>query len=112
MPATESFADFLDGATEASRLAAGVLQQWRSRFSVREKGRADLVTEADLASQRTIIEFLGARFPGHAFLGEEEPTERARPAKDAAPTWIIDPIDGTTNYVHDVPMYCISIGLM
>src|SRR5262245_11457244 len=112
MPAHDAFLDFQDAACEAARRAAAVLQQWRSRFSVREKARADLVTEADLASQRTIVEFLGARFPGHAFLGEEEPAERARPAPDAPPTWIIDPIDGTTNYVHDVPVYCVSIGLM
>jgi myo-inositol-1(or 4)-monophosphatase len=112
MPSTDAFTDFMDAAREAARRAAAVLQQWRSRFSVREKGRADLVTEADVASQRTICEFLSARFPGHAFLGEEESADKNRPGPDAPPTWIIDPIDGTTNYVHDVPMYCISLGLM
>jgi myo-inositol-1(or 4)-monophosphatase len=108
----DAFIDFQDAACEAARRAAAVLQQWRSRFSVKEKGRADLVTEADVASQRTICEFLGARFPHHAFLGEEEQGERSRPGEDSPPTWIIDPIDGTTNYIHDVPLYCISIGLM
>src|SRR5205814_5894414 len=76
----------------------------------REKAHFDLVTDADLASQRTIYEYLGKRFPEHAFLGEEDAAHR-RPSVDAPPTWIIDPIDGTTNYVHDCPMYCISIGL-
>src|SRR5262249_28107360 len=51
------------------------------------------------------------RFPGHEFLGEEDASRDRRPGKDSPPTWIVDPIDGTTNYVHDCPLYCISIGL-
>src|SRR5262249_15505573 len=50
-------------------------------------------------------------FPGHDFLGEEGPGAKARPGPDAPPTWIVDPLDGTTNYVHDCPLYCVSIGL-
>jgi myo-inositol-1(or 4)-monophosphatase len=102
------------GAEEAARLGAGILEQWRSKFSVREKGRADLVTEADLASQKAIQAFLKERFPDHDFLGEEDPgaKEGRGPAIDAPPTWIVDPLDGTSNYVHDVPAYCVSIGLM
>jgi myo-inositol-1(or 4)-monophosphatase len=111
MPATDAFTDYQDAACEAARRAAAVLQQWRSRFSVKEKGRADLVTEADVASQRTIVEFLSARFPGHGFLGEEGDAAKNRPGPGAAPTWIVDPLDGTTNYVHDVPLYCVSVGL-
>src|SRR5207245_3347017 len=80
-------------------------------FRVHEKARFDLVTEADLESQKTIYEFLGRRFPNHAFLGEEDNTGHERPGVDAPPTWIVDPLDGTTNYVHDVPFYCVSIGL-
>src|SRR5437867_2023929 len=64
--------EYLEAAREAARCGAEVLEHWRTRFQVREKGRFDLVTEADLASQRTIFEFLGRRFPGHAFLGEED----------------------------------------
>jgi myo-inositol-1(or 4)-monophosphatase len=78
---------------------------------VREKGRFDLVTDADVASQRTIFEYLQGRYPGHQFLGEEEQAGRNRPGPQAPPTWIVDPIDGTTNYVHDCPFYCVSIGL-
>ncbi|HYV35096.1 MAG TPA: inositol monophosphatase family protein, partial [Gemmataceae bacterium] len=78
---------------------------------VREKSRFNLVTDADLASQKAIYEHLHKRFPDHAFLGEEDAKQSARPGPDAPPTWIVDPIDGTTNYVHDCPMYCISIGL-
>lgn len=102
---------YLDAAKTAALQAAEVLEWWRQKFQVKEKGRFDLVTDADVASQRTIQTYLTSRFPDHAFLGEEEGAGKARPASDAAPTWIIDPIDGTTNYVHDCPFYCISIGL-
>jgi myo-inositol-1(or 4)-monophosphatase len=104
------FADYLDAAREAALRAAAVLEDWRQRFSVREKGRCDLVTDADVASQRAIEEYLAGRYPGHAFLGEEEGRHH-HPGPDAPPTWIVDPIDGTTNYVHDCPFYCVSIGL-
>ncbi len=102
---------YLDAAKNAALLAADVLDHWRLKFQVKEKGRFDLVTDADLASQRTIQAHLGALFPSHAFLGEEEGAGKTRPGPDAPPTWIVDPIDGTTNYVHDCPFYCISIGL-
>jgi myo-inositol-1(or 4)-monophosphatase len=111
MPPTNDLADYLDAACEAARRAAEVLEQWRTRFQVREKARFDLVTDADVASQRTIHEFLAGRFPEHGFLGEEEGAGQGRPGPDAPPTWIVDPIDGTTNYVHDCPLYCVSIGL-
>jgi myo-inositol-1(or 4)-monophosphatase len=101
----------LDAAKDAARRGAVVLEDWRARFQVREKSRFNLVTEADLASQQTIFDHLRARFPGHAFLGEEDVESSKRPGPDAPPTWIVDPLDGTTNYVHDCPMYCVSIGL-
>jgi myo-inositol-1(or 4)-monophosphatase len=110
MSATEPLSDCLDAAREAALRAATVLEEWRQRFQVREKARFDLVTDADLASQRTIFDYLGNRFSGHAFLGEED-AKHQRPGPDAPPTWIVDPIDGTTNYVHDCPLYCVSIGL-
>ena len=103
--------EYRDAAQEAARRAAVVLEDWRHRFQVREKGRFDLVTDADVASQKTIQGYLSGRFPEHAFLGEEDLGPKGRPGADAPPTWIVDPIDGTTNYVHDCPLYCISIGL-
>jgi myo-inositol-1(or 4)-monophosphatase len=103
---------YLDGAKEAALRAAKVLARWRRRFSVTKKGRADLVTEADVASQKTIQTFLCRRFRGSDFLGEEGEAAKHRPGPDAPPTWIVDPIDGTTNYVHDCPLYCVSIGLL
>jgi myo-inositol-1(or 4)-monophosphatase len=102
--------DWLAAAEEAARRGGAVLEDWRSRFSVREKARTDLVTDADLAAQQAVKESLTRRFPGHGFLGEEDASHH-RPGPDAPPTWIVDPLDGTTNYVHDVPMYCVSIGL-
>lgn len=113
-------ADCLEAAREAARRGAAVLEEWRAqrrqrreqtRFSVREKGRFDLVTDADVGSQRAIQDYLRRRFPDHGFLGEEEGAGLPRPGLDSPPTWIVDPIDGTTNYVHDCPLYCVSIGL-
>src|SRR5437764_10908008 len=114
-PTADQLPDLLDAATEAARRGAALLESWRARFSVREKSRADLVTEADVASQKAVKEYLLGRFPGHLFLGEEESVgktpEQTRPAPDAPPVWVVDPLDGTTNYVHDVPAYCVSVGL-
>jgi myo-inositol-1(or 4)-monophosphatase len=109
--ATEPLSEYLEAACEAARRGAAVLEEWRTKFAVREKARFDLVTDADLGSQRAIFSYLSERFPGHAFLGEEDTGAKARPGPDAPPTWIVDPLDGTTNYVHDCPLYCVSIGL-
>lgn len=103
--------DYELAAQEAARKAAVVLEEWRQKFQVREKARFDLVTDADLASQKTIQAYLSECFPDHAFLGEEDVGAKVRPGPNSPPTWIVDPIDGTTNYVHDCPLYCISIGL-
>jgi myo-inositol-1(or 4)-monophosphatase len=108
-------AAFLSAALDAARRGAAELESWRTRFTVREKFRADLVTDADHASQKVVKESLLSAFPDHLFLGEEESVgkepEETRPAVDAPPVWVVDPLDGTSNYVHDVPAYCVSIGL-
>ena len=101
-----------NAAEEAAKVGADVLEHWRTRFSVREKAHADLVTEADHASQKAIRDYLLGRFPDHAFLGEEDPEAKSGRVDKDRPTWIVDPLDGTANYVHDVPAYCVSIGLM
>jgi myo-inositol-1(or 4)-monophosphatase len=111
MAAADALADYLDAACEAARRGAAVLEDWRARFSVRQKGHSDLVTEADLGSQRAVREYLAGRFPGFGFVGEEAGASQVRPGPSAPPTWIVDPLDGTTNYVHDIPAYCVSIGL-
>lgn len=105
----------LSAAVEAARLGAAQLESWRARFQVREKARADLVTDADHASQKVVKDHLLACFPDHVFVGEEEcfgkKIEDTRPPVDGPPAWVVDPLDGTANYVHDVPAYCVSIGL-
>jgi myo-inositol-1(or 4)-monophosphatase len=99
--------DYLTVCERAARAGGAVLLDWVDRFAVREKGPSDLVTEADLASQNTIRDLLLTAFPDHAFLGEES-TEVpvSRPYR-----WIVDPLDGTTNYVHQVPQYAVSVAL-
>jgi myo-inositol-1(or 4)-monophosphatase len=100
--------DYLQTAEEAARRAGHVLRAWSSKFTVREKSRANLVTEADEASQAAIYEFIHGRYPNHGFFGEEGLSiERT----DSPYRWVIDPLDGTTNYVHGFPYFCVSIGL-
>jgi myo-inositol-1(or 4)-monophosphatase len=114
-PDPKHLATFLATAVEAARRGAAELEGWRTRFTFKEKSRADLVTDADHASQRVVKETLLAAFPDHVFLGEEEcvgkTPEETRPPADSPPVWVVDPLDGTANYVHDVPAYCVSIGL-
>src|SRR6476469_3110221 len=65
-----SLTDWLSAAEDSARLGGAILEEWRGRFSAREKAHADLVTEADHASQKAVRSFLLTRFPDHAFLGE------------------------------------------
>lgn len=99
---------FVTVAEEAARLGGDVLREWAGKFQVREKGRSDLVTEADEASQQRIAEFLSSTFPEHDFLGEEGPRNVARKSPYC---WIVDPLDGTTNYVHGLANYAVSVAL-
>lgn len=103
-------ATYLDAAVEAARNGGETLQAWRTHFAVKHKGQFDLLTDADLASQNAVREALRERFPDHSFLGEESPGS-SRLGANAPATWIVDPLDGTTNYVHDCPGYCVSVGL-
>jgi myo-inositol-1(or 4)-monophosphatase len=100
--------EFREAAEEAARLGGQILEEWGTHFSSREKSPANLVTEADLASQAKIHEFLHNLFPEHRFLGEED---LCCDEGDSPYRWIIDPLDGTSNYVHRFPYYAVSIGL-
>lgn len=95
-------------AEQAARRGGEVLQSWASRFTVSEKGPADLVTEADFASQTAIVEIIASVFPEHDLLGEEG---LSRTSGQSPYRWIIDPLDGTSNYVHGFPYYAVSIGV-
>jgi myo-inositol-1(or 4)-monophosphatase len=106
---------WMNAAEVAALLAAAELERWRGRFTAREKGPADLVSEADLAAQAAIRDSLLGLFPDFGFMGEEDVADGSHPYTiDAGgpPTWVVDPLDGTSNYVHDVPAYCVSIGLV
>lgn len=105
---TDAETEYLKTAEEAARLGGALLLEWAGKFTVREKSRANLVTEADFASQKTIHEHIAGRFPDHGYLGEEG---LATPASGSLFRWIIDPLDGTSNYVHGFPYYAVSIGL-
>src|SRR5438128_1192753 len=111
MMSEQELTEYLEAACEAARRGAAVLEEWRAKVQVRGEARFDPVTHADPGSQQVIRSYLQQRFPGHGFVGEEEGAGHGRPEPDAPPTWVVDPLDGTTNYVHDCPIYCVSIGL-
>jgi myo-inositol-1(or 4)-monophosphatase len=103
----------LDAACEAAREAGRVLLTYIGKVSVREKGRSDLVTDADIAAQQTIQRILTGRFPHYGFLGEESsPEEQAAARLGGKPIWVVDPLDGTTNFVHRMPGFSVSIALV
>ena len=96
-------------AVKAARDAAAILEPgWRKHPTAFHKGKVDLVTEFDRASERFLREALAPT--GIPFVGEEMGGERAK--GEDAPTWYVDPLDGTTNFVHGHPFYCVSIGLV
>jgi len=95
----------------AAALAAGrLLREHVGRVrEIRYKGAVNLVTEVDLASERLIVETIRTAFPDHAFLTEEG---SGQDQLDAPALWVIDPLDGTTNYAHGYPMFCVSIAFL
>jgi myo-inositol-1(or 4)-monophosphatase len=98
----------LETAVAAAKAAGEVLRNgFGRRLDVQYKGQAELVTEADEEAERKIKEVLRGRFPNHGILAEEggelEGEVQAR--------WVVDPLDGTTNYAHGVPFFCTSIAL-
>ena len=101
----------LPAAVRAARAAGAEIRRSfgeRDRFDVAKKGPQDFVTSVDRKCEAIIRETLLAAYPGHAILGEEE---GLKGANDAAITWVVDPLDGTTNFIHGLPIYCVSIAL-
>ncbi|MCL4485866.1 MAG: inositol monophosphatase [Nitrospirae bacterium] len=95
-------------ARKAAEIASTILLEGLTRkIEVGFKGRINLVTEIDLASERAVIETISREFPGHGFLAEE--SGRTMPKEESPLRWIIDPLDGTTNYAHRYPCFCVSI---
>lgn len=108
MSQVDELAGFKEVCERAARAGGDVLRHWQGRVHAREKGPADLVTEADLASQEAVRATLLEVFPEHGFLGEEN---LSIPASADGYRWIVDPLDGTTNYIHGIPVYAVSIAL-
>jgi myo-inositol-1(or 4)-monophosphatase len=95
-------------AEEASRMAGEMLcHNIESSRKIVYKGAVNLVTDFDKLSQEIILSHLSGRFPDHDFLAEEDLCEQ----RGSEFRWIIDPIDGTTNYAHNFPIFCVSIAL-
>ena len=102
----------LELAIRAAREAGAILQEYAARgFQIEYKGRINLVTEADLASERHIKQLIASRYPSHRILAEESGAHA--PSKDGGDEycWIVDPLDGTTNFSHGFPCYSVSIGV-
>lgn len=102
-------AELLNTAVKAALAGGAVLKHWFHKVTARSKScAADLVTEADEASQLAIHSLILEKYPDHNFLGEEGllRTDGAAPYR-----WVIDPLDGTTNYFHGFPFFAVSIGV-
>ena len=105
----DDLAAFLAGAVDAARAAGAVIQDGalnRASLTIERKNVNDFVSEVDKGAERAIIDTLSALFPDHAYKAEES-GERGT----SRHTWLIDPLDGTTNFLHGIPYYCVSIAL-
>lgn len=103
-----SFAQFVTAAEPIAREAGVLLRDFYHRGVATEyKGDVDIVTEADRASEKLIVSRLRQAFPEHGIVGEEG--TRAR--MDHEYRWYVDPLDGTTNFAHGFPVFCVSMGL-
>ena len=109
--ATHATLDFHLNACVACARAGGrvIMDFWgkRGSFPVHEKGRNDFVTIVDRRAEEAIVSLVRSRFPDHAIMAEESsPTDGTSGYR-----WYIDPLDGTTNYIHGYPLFCVSVGL-
>jgi len=100
--------DFVPRMAEIAREAGGILMEhFRRRVKVEYKGDVDLVTVADRASEELIVRRIRERWPGHNILGEEG----TRSEQGSDYRWYVDPLDGTTNFAHSYPVFCVSLAL-
>jgi myo-inositol-1(or 4)-monophosphatase len=101
----------LTTAVKAARKAGGIISRASfdlDKLTVRSKRKNDFVSEVDHAAEEAIIGVLRDAYPAHGFLAEESGEKNAR----ADYVWVIDPLDGTTNFLHGFPQYCVSIALL
>lgn len=100
--------EFVPRMSEIAREAGALLMGYfRARVKIEYKGDADLVTEADRASEKLILQRLRAHWPSHDVIGEEG----AKIETGSDYRWYVDPLDGTTNFAHGYPVFCVSLGL-
>ncbi|WP_198970878.1 inositol monophosphatase family protein [Xylophilus sp. ASV27] len=102
----------LNVAIKAARAAGAIINRAAldiESVRISQKQVNDFVTEVDHASEQAVIETLLTAYPGHGILAEESGSEHG--ARDSEFVWIIDPLDGTTNFIHGFPVYCVSIAL-
>lgn len=108
-PTDTELHDFKAAAVEAATIAGKILLDYaRSGFRIEYKNAVNLVTDADRQSEHAIIETIRRHYPSHDILAEERGMQSAG---RSSYRWVIDPLDGTTNFAHGFPMYCVSIGL-
>ncbi|HEX75671.1 MAG TPA: inositol monophosphatase [Dehalococcoidia bacterium] len=108
LPLAQSGRSALEVATQAAEEAGEILlAHFCSKKEIKYKGKSNLVTEADILSEKTILEFLESEYPDCNILSEESNSS----APTTGYTWIVDPLDGTNNYVYGVPFFCINIAL-
>jgi myo-inositol-1(or 4)-monophosphatase len=104
----------LNTAVKAARRAGSIINRAaldRTKLEIHSKRANDFVTQVDRSAEAAIIEILRQAYPDHAILGEESGALEGKPGGKAEYRWIIDPLDGTTNFIHGFPQYCVSIGL-
>lgn len=102
----------LNFAIETAREAGQVLlEKFGRKIEISKKGDVNLVTEADFASEKLIVEKIRSHYPKHAILAEESGESIAVVEGENVWKWIIDPLDGTTNYAHGYPCFCVTIAL-
>ena len=107
MTTTPQF-EFVPAVSEIAREAGALLMgHFQKHVKVEYKGDVDLVTEADRKSEKLIISRIRAQFPDHDIVGEEG----TRQETGSAYRWYVDPLDGTTNFAHGFPVFCVSLGL-
>ncbi|HXG85145.1 MAG TPA: inositol monophosphatase family protein [Pyrinomonadaceae bacterium] len=100
----------LNFAIETAREAGKILlEKFGRKIAIHKKGDINLVTEADFASERHIIERIKSHYPKHSILAEESGETAAFIAGESGWKWIIDPLDGTTNFAHGYPCWCVTI---
>ncbi len=100
--------EFVPQMSEIAREAGALLMEFfRRRVKIEYKGDADLVTEADRTSEKLILERIRRQWPSHEVIGEEG----AHVETGGDYRWYVDPLDGTTNFAHGFPVFCVSLGL-